>query len=203
MSDGFLREVYGLDSQADTDQYYAKWAATYDDELTENGYRSPGRCALALAQFVPLDQPILDIGCGTGMSGSALSAIGFTVVDGQDPNPAMVEVARERGRYREVRVNDVDDPYPFAPGRYAAMSAIGVIGPGAAPLEVLGQSVDALGSGGHFVFSLNDHALHQPEFVGAVDDLIGSGAVEEVFREHGPHIDSLGSGSNVYVLRRV
>ena len=202
MTHEFLRNVYDLTTQGDTDEYYAAWAATYDDELTRNGYRTPTRCADALAQFVPLDDPVLDVGCGTGLSGAAFAAVGFTRLSGQDVNADMLAVAKRSGTYRDVRVNDVGDPYPFTAGTFAALAAVGVIGPGAAPADLLGESMYVLASGGHLVFSLNDVAIESAEYSGAVSRLVESGMADEVFCEHGPHIDALGSGSNVYVLRR-
>lgn len=202
MTEDRLRRVYDLRTQEATDAYYTEWAETYDDELARNGYRTPARCADALARFVPLDAAVLDIGCGTGISGVALAAAGFENVSGQDINAAMLEQARGRDVYAELRVADVSDPYPFEPGRFDAMSAIGVIGFGAAPASVLAESVQALAAGGHLVFSFNDMALADPEFSGALAEVIESGAADEVFSEYGPHFDALGSESNVYVLRR-
>ncbi len=59
---------------------------------------TPARCVEALARFVPLDQPVLDVGCGTGLSGAALAAGGFVDVSGQDVNQAMLDVARRARR---------------------------------------------------------------------------------------------------------
>lgn len=202
MAKDYLRGVYDLHTQADTDEYYTKWAATYDDELVRNGYRSPQRCAEALARFVPLDDPVLDAGCGTGLSGSALATVGYTDVSGQDVNAEMIEKARERDLYRDLWVADPDDPFPFEVGTYAAMAAIGVIGPGAGPASLLGAALSALDTGGHIVFSYNDLALATPEFADALDSAITSGVAEQVFSERGPHIEALDSSSTVIVLRR-
>ena len=201
MADDFLRQVYELDTQEDTDAYYSAWAATYDDELTRQGYRSPQRCAEALAQFVDADAPILDVGCGTGLSGAALAAAGFTDISGTDINADMLTVAQRARIYRDAWVADVAAPFPFEPGTYAALAAIGVIGVGAAPASMLGEAVTALAPGGHLVFSYNDHALEHPEFTGALDEVLAAEATL-VFSEHGPHFEGLGSKSTVFVLRR-
>lgn len=201
MPDEFLRQVYELETQADTDAYYSAWATTYDDELTRQGYRAPRRCAEALAQFVPSGAPVLDIGCGTGMSGAALAAAGFTDVSGTDINAQMLAVAQRGEIYRQTWVTDLAAPFPFEPGTYAALAAIGVIGVGAGPASLLGDALAALASGGHLVFSYNDYALELPEFTGALDDALAAHAVQ-VFAERGPHFDGLGSQSTVYVLRR-
>lgn len=202
MAEDFLDRVYDLGSQEETDAFYSDWAPTYDQELTANGYRTPQRCAEALAQFVAQDRPVLDIGCGTGLSGRALSAAGFTNVSGQDVNAEMVEIARRLSLYQELRVVDVTRPFPFDPGTFDALAGVGVIGIGAAPPSLLIEAVEALAVGGHLVFSFNDHVLDDPDYMGVLASTLSSGAAEQLYCEHGPHIEKLGSGSNVYVLRR-
>ncbi len=202
MAEEYLRSVYDLETQEETDAYYSAWAATYDEEVTRQGYRSPQRCAEALARFVPPDTPVLDIGCGTGLSGTALAAAGFTDISGQDVNAEMLERARATGIYRELRITDPADPFPFEPGEYGAMAAIGVIGVGAAPPSLLPRALAALAPGGHIVFSYNDRVLDLPEYVQVVDDALTSGVAEQLFCERGPHFEGLGSTSDIYVLRR-
>jgi predicted TPR repeat methyltransferase len=198
----FLRNVYGLSTQADTDEYYTEWAATYSNELTLQGYRTPGRCADALRRFVALDARVLDIGCGTGLSGAAFATVGFTDLSGTDVNAEMLAVAEATGIYGSTWVTDVDDPFPFTRGTYAAIAAVGVIGVGAAPASLLGHALGALQPGGYLVFSYNDHALDEPEYRQALDDAVVSGAAEQVFAEHGVHIAGLDSSSTVFVLQR-
>ena len=198
----YLRNVYDLATQADTDAYYTQWAASYDDELTRQGYQTPRRCAEALRRFGSPDAAVLDIGCGTGLSGAALAAAGFTDLAGTDVNTEMLNVARAAGIYRHTWVTDIDDPFPFARGTYDAISAVGVIGIGAAPASLLRLSLEALATGGRMVFSYNDHALEVPEFTDALTDVISSGLAEPEFTEHGTHLEGLGSMSTVFVLRR-
>ena len=198
----YLRNVYDLATQADTDAYYTQWAASYDDELTRQGYQTPRRCAEALRRFGSPDAAVLDIGCGTGLSGAALAAAGFTDLAGTDVNTEMLNVARAAGIYRHTWVTDIDDPFPFARGTYDAISAVGVIGIGAAPASLLRLSLEALATGGRMVFSYNDHALEVPEFTDALTDVISSGLAKQEFAEHSAHIAGLGSMSTVFVLRR-
>jgi predicted TPR repeat methyltransferase len=198
----FLDQVYNLASQDETDSYYSRWAATYDDELTRQGYRTPSRCADALRDFVALDSPVLDIGCGTGLSGSAFAAVGFTNLTGTDVNAEMLAVADAAGIYRASWVTDLDDPFPFSVGTYAAIAAVGVIGVGAAPASVLTSALDALAPGGHVIFSYNDHALQVAEYVQVLDDALANGVAEQVLAQRDIHIEGLGSSSTVYVLRR-
>lgn len=202
MAKEYLRQVYDLDSQEATDAYYSAWAQTYDAEMAEQGYRAPERCADALSQFAPGDAAVLDVGCGTGISGAAFEAVGFTNVSGQDVNPDMLQVAETRGVYRELRLTDLENQFPFEPGTYDAIAAVGVIGIGAGPASLLTASLEMLAPGGHLVLSYNDHALADPEYSDALSDALNTGRAAEVFSEHGPHFDGLNSKSTIYVLQR-
>ena len=197
MADDFIRARYALESQDSIDTYYSAWASSYDAEVERQGYRTPQRCADALIPFTGLDEPILDIGCGTGLLGAALREAGFT-----DVNNDMLDRAKSRGVYRATWVTDVTAPFPFSVGTYAAIAAVGVIGIGAAPAGLLIRALDALASGGHLVFSFNDAAFDTPEFAGAQEQAIATGRAVEVFRERGPHFAELDSYSTVFVLRR-
>lgn len=202
MAKTYFERAYGLTTQDQIDDLYAAWAQSYDAEVGANGYATPRRCADALSLYLSPSLPVLDIGCGTGLSGAALRAAGFDTIDGTDPNPAMLVQAHKRGVYRHISQTDLADPYPFKPGLYAAISAIGVIGSGAAPVDVLFQSVNALAPGGLIVFSYNDHAMACAEFPAAVATLLAQGIAEQIFCEYGPHLPAKNVRSVVYVLRR-
>ena len=137
MTEKFLDKVYDARDAASTRQLYDEWAATYEAEVAENGYVTPGRCAAALAdQMTDLSAPILDFGCGTGLSGLALKTAGFEVIDGVDLSADMLAEARSKGAYRKLSQIEADTPLPHQPSEYAAIAAIGVIGAGAAPISV-------------------------------------------------------------------
>jgi len=199
-----LSGAYGLQDQASTTDYYDDWADTYDVELTENGYITPARCAKALAQCVEhTDIAVLDIGCGTGISGNALRNEGFQRLTGTDISQKMLDKAIKADIYNDVWLMDTENPFPFPAGKYQAITAVGVIGSGAAPVQVFHDACDRLNSGNKFVLSLNDHALVIPEFPQAISGSISSGMFKLLFKEYGPHIPGKNMNSNVYVLERI
>lgn len=204
MTRKFLDGAYGLDGENATRTLYADWAASYDAEITENGYATPRRCAEALAGAVAdRSAPILDIGCGTGLSGLALRAAGFNVIDGCDISDEMLAQAHTReGAYRNIQLTTLDDPFPFTPGAYANMVAVGVFSPAHAPPETMDQVLALLPSGGCFCFSLNDHALEDVRFPDKIDQVVTEGSAEVVFKEHGPHLPGIGLECTVYVLKK-
>lgn len=204
MAERFLDKVYAARSPEETRALYDAWSASYDAEILENGYATPARAAQALAgAMADKGRPVLDFGCGTGISGQALRAAGFTVLDGMDLSAEMLKGAAAKGVYRALmQIGEGGGP-PALPGDYAAIAAIGVIGPGAAPLSVLGDLVAALAPGGLLVFSLNDHALEDAAFGHAVAELTGGGTMRQLSHDYGPHLPGRGLGSAIWVLERL
>lgn len=201
----YLDKAYGLGDAESTRAFYADWAATYDAEVKANGYVTPDRCAKALAgALADPGAPILDIGCGTGLSGIALREAGFTTVDGTDLSQEMIDIATHRGDiYRELFLGLARDPLPIPPGQYDNAAAIGVFSPGHAPPETMDIVMGFLPKGGCFVFSLNDHALEDPSYARKIEQVIADGTAEQAFREHGPHLPGIGLESTVIVLRKL
>jgi predicted TPR repeat methyltransferase len=198
-----LSRAFDLDNPEDIQNFYSDWAKTYDAEILENGYVTPQRCAAALAEFAPSkDLSLLDVGCGTGLSGKCLAEVGFTRIDGCDLNHDMLEVAKTRGIYNRLWQTTTEDPLQFQDGLYDAISAIGVIGSGAAPVTLLYELFKKIGQGGLIVFSFNDHTLKDPAFECCVMNHTDCGAFELLFKEHGPHLPKKGIGANVYVMRK-
>lgn len=199
----FLDKVYGVKDAKETRALYDQWSESYEAELAENGYVTPSRCAAALAgAMAERDAPLLDFGCGTGLSGAALHAEGFSTIDGMDISAEMLEKARRKGVYRALTQVEAEAPLPVAPGDYRAITAIGVIGAGAAPLAVLDALHAALPSGGLLCFSFNDHTLADPAYEGRVCELVDYGGTRLLFREHGPHLPGLDMKSTVYILEK-
>lgn len=200
----FLSSAYHLGATYDARTLYEEWAASYDAEISENGYATPGRCAAALARFAADPaQPVLDYGCGTGLSGLALRMAGFTVIDGVDVSPPMIRQAAARpGVYRRTVLGSLPDPLATVPGPYANAAAIGVISTGHAPPATVDALLARLPAGGCLVFSLNDHALAVPEFPAKVEEVVASGIADCPFREHGPHLPGIGLEATVYLLRK-
>lgn len=107
--------------------YYDAWAGVYDLDVVQWGYQAPGFAAAALADSVAVDQPIIDVGCGTGLTGLALSHAGFQIIDGVDiSEPSLIEAA-SRTIYRDLGIADIQaPPLPLASDGYAGAVCIGV-----------------------------------------------------------------------------
>ena len=198
-----LKKSYQLESVADTQNFYTDWAATYDAEVMENGYVTPKRCADALVSFADRKSKILDIGCGTGLSGKILNETGFNNIDGCDINAEMLAVAKSRNIYQDLWRSNPEDPFPFDNGKYQVITAIGVIGAGAAPLSVYHETINKLTKDDLFVFSFNDHTLEDPSFEAAVQEQIDNKQFELLFKEYGEHLPGREIKSIVYVTKKI
>ena len=201
MTDNFLDKVYAARGEDETREIYDAWAESYEAEVAKNGYVTPGRCADALAKFTDdKTAPVLDFGCGTGLSGLALKLAGFRTIDGVDLSAEMMAKARDKNVYRTV--TQVSGDAALTKGAYPSIAAIGVIGSGAAPISVLDTLMHALDRGGRLVFSFNDHTLEDPIHEARINEWTDCGAARLLFRERGDHLPGLGMKSNVYILEK-
>lgn len=131
MTDTFIDKVYRTSGNEGMRDLYNAWADKYDQDLLETGYVTPARVALALsAELADKDAPILDFGCGTGLSGAALAEAGFSRIDGTDLSGEMLAMARRKQIYHKLWETDPSVPLPVKSGEYRAVTAIGVISVG-------------------------------------------------------------------------
>lgn len=203
MGDKFLDKVYEARSAQAQRDLYDKWADSYEAEVGSEGYATPDRCAAALATHLKdLSAPVLDFGCGTGLSGQALHRAGFETIDGIDISADMLAEANKKGLYRKLTHVEPDEGLSHIPGDYAAIAAIGVIGAGAAPIDTFDLLMKGLDKGGLLVLSFNDHTLSDKSNEARINEWLDCGAATLLFREHGAHLDGLEMKSTVYIIEK-
>jgi predicted TPR repeat methyltransferase len=203
MAKSYLNDVYDGGTN-DSRELYASWASTYDNEVQKNGYVTPERVAKALKDIVTnQSEVILDYGCGTGLSGFALQAVGFTNIDGLDVSQEMVSLAEKKSIYKKLTVFDPSTKIPVHADQYKIITAIGVIGAGAAPLEVFDNLFSLLPPSGLFAFSFNDHTLSDPNYEGKVNQCLSSGQAIILHKSYGNHLPKANLKSNIYILKKL
>lgn len=126
-SDELLRRAYAVETQQDALELYRDWAETYDTHLEDGlNYLSPQIMGHVFAEYVPdRSSKILDIGCGTGLMGIALSNHGYTDFDGLDLSPEMIEQARGKGVYQDFIKADLTKTLPIDSDTYNAAVSTG------------------------------------------------------------------------------
>jgi len=153
LSADFVREMF--------DQYAEK----FDADMAKLSYRAPEilRALLGAPQEARAFD-ILDLGCGTGLSGLAFRAFARTLV-GVDLSPGMAAKARARGIYDRVIVGDMIETARAMPAGFdviVAADALGYVGD-LAPLFAAARV--ALRPGGRFAATAEDG--------GAADFILG------------------------------
>ena len=203
MTKSYLNDVYDGGTN-DSRELYASWASTYDNEVQKNGYVTPERVANALKDIVTnQSELILDYGCGTGLSGFALQAVGFANIDGLDVSQEMVTLAEKKSIYKTLTVFDPSTKIPVQADQYKIITAIGVIGAGAAPLEVFDNLFSLLPPNGLFAFSFNDHTLSDPNYEEKVNQCLNSGQAITLHKSYGNHLPKAKLKSNIYILKKL
>ena len=187
----------------ETRQLYADWADAYNDDMAAWGSATPSRISMSLRlSGANADKPVLDFGCGTGLSGLALKAAGFAQIDGTDISPEMLDKARARDIYQHLWLGEPGTLGHVKRGNYPIIAASGVISLGAAPPETLDMLLDVLPSGGLLAFSFNDATLADRGYTDKLDIAVLAPDIEVAFEQDGPHLPGKDMKSTVYVLRR-
>ena len=102
-----LEQVYAASSAEELAAAYAEWSSEYDRETVGEGYCLPFIIAGWIARYVPKGGgPLLDAGCGTGLSGPYLRALGYDAIEGLDFSEKMLALARQRNAYRALTQAD-------------------------------------------------------------------------------------------------
>ena len=202
----FLDKAYTVKTDEDTKALYDAWAEVYDEELAENEYQQPVRCAAALAQALSPDDNliILDVGCGSGLSGLALKNAGYATIDGCDYSTGMLEKAEATGAYKRLfEANLNAPPMDARDSSYDAATCVGVFSFGHVMADALDDILRVVKPGGVLVIGLNDHFYQEGTVTAKLDALEEAGVVTHRKDEHGEHIRGTGLTGWVIVALRV
>lgn len=175
---------------------------SYDYELKSNNYATPQRCAKALRKYLKnTNSYILDIGCGTGLSGQEISKVGFNNVDGSDFSEKMLHEAKKKNIYKNLFNLDLNRKYYRVNFRYEAIVAAGIISPHHANPSCLEKCLNILLDSGLLIFSLNDHAVEDKSFMDKIFRIIDKN-YEILEKNYGEHLPGIQLKSYIYVIKK-
>jgi methyltransferase-like protein 27 len=149
---------------AEVMQQYDEMAPTYDDTLLNDwGYQAPAFAADLLARYVDLQSTILDVGCGTGLTGRELQRVGFATLRGVDISEPSLASAAQKAVYESLVRTDLLKPLPFADNSFDGAVCVGVLS------YITGDSLfremcRVVRSGGFLVLSHRTDLVVQREF---------------------------------------
>lgn len=132
---------------------FDQFAERFDGKLVDDlGYRAPGQMVELITLHRRDFAAVLDLGCGTGLSGDALARLGAPIV-GVDLSGAMLEKARARGLYGELVRDDLAAFLPTRPAAFDLVFAADVLIYFGDLAPVIAGVAAALEPGGLFIFS--------------------------------------------------
>ena len=167
-----LDMVYAAKTPAELAVAYAEWAATYDSETASLGYSLPFAITAWVTRYVPAGEgPLLDAGCGTGLSGPSLKALGYDAIEGLDLSQDMLKIAGSRGAYGALKQAALGGPLPWPDGHFRAFFSTGVFTISHAPASGLHELARITRSGGHAIFTVRDQVLDSGGFRGVFAEL--------------------------------
>lgn len=161
------------------EEQYDILAGTYDQTLAEWEYDAPQVAARLLRGWAPADSKVLDAGCGTGLTGTALRQHGFENIVGVDISSASLEMARAKRVYRDVHKADLSRPLPFRDDGFDAVECIGVLTYIDSP-DLLREFCRVVRPEGWIVFSFREDIFRQRSYDRVLRDLEALGR----WREH-------------------
>lgn len=154
-----LRRAYAVKNADDIRDLYRDWAATYDEDLTGRGlqYVAPKEAVnIFVRHFEDRSAQILDVGCGTGLSGQALADVGFDLIDGIDLSPDMLEQARAKRVYGHLFEADLTAGLDFPDDAYNAAISVGTFTHGHVGPDGLDEVIRVVKPGGTFCVTINE-----------------------------------------------
>ena len=168
--------VYGARNNRELEERYDSWAKSYDEDLKKDfGWLGPALALEACRQFVPSDACILDAGAGTGLVGKMLSDAGYRNLTAIDMSPSMLEEARSKGVYRQLRRMVLGERLDFPDDSFDAVVSIGVLTLGHAPARSLDEMVRVTRPGGHVIFTLRPDLYETAGFREVREELEAAG----------------------------
>jgi len=173
-----LRRAYTVKNADDIRNLYRDWAATYDEDLTGKDlqYVAPREAVNVFVRHLEdRSAQILDVGCGTGLSGQALVDAGFDQIDGIDLSPDMLEQARAKGVYGSLFEADLIAGLNFADDTYDAAISVGTfthghVGPGG-----LDEAIRVVKPGGTVCVTINEGVFEKMEYREKINRLESEG----------------------------
>lgn len=141
---------------------YEAGAARYEQWITRAEYRAPLDGSRLLRRYCGnLDDPILDAGCGSGLSGDALAQQGFRRLVGIDASPAMVQIAQENEVYETLLAGNLLERLPFDSAQFGAAICVAVLGHIQSVEQLAIELCRVVKPGGYIVFTQRDDLFEE------------------------------------------
>lgn len=160
-----LESAYNASDGQEAAELYDSWSEDYEQSISSWGYTTPAVAAGLFGRYVkPEDGTILDAGAGTGITGEILWLLGHRDLLGIDVAQDMLELARRKGVYKELRQMELGGQLDLPSDAFAAVVSTGVFAAGHAPPESFDELIRATRPSGYVVFSVRTDVYEEGGF---------------------------------------
>lgn len=173
-----LDSAYALGGKEETREFYREWAETYDRSFAEDrGYRSPAEVARLFRAAAQGNEPVLDVGAGTGLIGEELQDV---EIDALDLSPEMLAVAGRKGVYRSLITADLTGPLDIPDATYGGVVSSGTFTHGHVGPVCLPELMRITRPGALFVCTVIPAVYDSAGFGSALAQLVADGRITPV-----------------------
>ena len=180
-------EIWGQEfttESAQVEQDYNKFADTgeYDETFDKWGYVAPKKAAELMKKYMSAnDSKIIDVACGSGLTGVALSKQGYHNIDGIDIAGELLKIAEKTKAYQKLsRVDMQILPLPFEDGVYDAVNFIGAL-TYFETTDILKDLCRIVRNDGYIVFTQRDDIMKNQSYGDLLDEIERQGLWEKVY----------------------
>jgi predicted TPR repeat methyltransferase len=162
----YLQSAFGANSSQEAAEVYDSWAEDYEQRVLSWGYATPAVASWFFGRYVqPSDgAAVLDAGAGTGMMGDVLSPLGYHDLTAIDISERMLDFARNKGLYKELRQMELGSELDLPTDSFSAVVSTGVFTAGHAQPESFDELIRATRSGGYMIFSVRTDVYEEGGF---------------------------------------
>jgi predicted TPR repeat methyltransferase len=179
--------AYSYEKPEDLARYYNDSASQYDDYVSQVKYVLHLKVAAEYVLNVTSWGRVLDVGCGTGCLGQAISNILPSMqIDGVDISPEMIKIAAtkenrvlSRPSYKNLFLHDVTKDISFTQTRYDGIVSSGVFTLGHLMPEHISKLLGLLHVYGVFTTSIKSDHYEQQGFADELEKLVSEKRISE------------------------
>lgn len=204
-SEALLQRSYSLRDKEDAVALYRDWAETYDDQLKRDlRYISPESTADVAREWLSdRETPLLDIGCGTGLTAAACRQRGFTTIDGIDISPEMIAVAAKKHLYRKLFQGDLTQTLDLPTASYSAAISSGTFTHAHVGASAFDEIFRILRPGGRLVCTIHSHVFEPAGFLEKIGEMTAAGVLGVLHRHEAPLFEMAPPDGLYYVFERL
>jgi len=181
MGKDLLENAYRLQSPDDNIAYYDKLANSYDNDFAEGlGYALPQATARRYRELSTSDDsPVADVGCGTGLLADALE-LPDLIIDGLDISEAMLAIAKNKRRYRQLYAVDLTQSVDSVMNNYGAVLSSGTFTHGHLGPDALVRLLAIAKRSALFILSINKEHFVRLGFASTLDSLTAEKRISDM-----------------------